>query len=234
MVDEYARQLQVAQPQGPYYLGGWSLGGNLALQVAAVLEEQGAEVAFVGCIDAPPPLRVTAFWEREKSLSPIAEPAAISDTLVDRRVALLAVMFPDAAQAIAHAWRDVEHGGATAAQQWAMFCEWADAFLGETFTSLRSELQQGGELDVSWALKLALDERLKEADYVSIAAPVSCWWAAQSKSEVDRHIIGTALEAGIGHGVEASVVIDTTHDKIVHNPEFIASFVSAVKRVIRK
>ena len=234
MVDEYARQLQVAQPQGPYYLGGWSLGGNLALQVAAVLEEQGAEVAFVGCIDAPPPLRVTAFWEREKSLSPIAEPAAISDTLVDRRVALLAVMFPDAAQAIAHAWRDVEHGGATADQQWAMFCEWADAFLGETFTSLRSELQQGGELDVSWALKLALDERLKEADYVSIAAPVSCWWAAQSKSEVDRHVIGTALEAGIGHGVEASVVIDTTHDKIVHNPEFIASFVSAVKRVIRK
>ena len=143
-------------------------------------------------------------------------------------------MFPDAAQAITHAWQDIEHAGVAADQQWAVFCDWADSSLGETFTRLRSELQQGGELDVSWALKLTLDERLKEADYVRIAAPVSCWWAAQSKSEVDRQVISTALEEGIGHGVQASVVIDTTHDKIVHNPEFIASFVSAVKRVIRK
>ena len=233
MVDEYARQIQAVQPQGPYYLGGWSLGGNLALQVAAFLEEQGAEVAFVGCIDAPPPLRVKAFWDREKPSIPAAELLATSDTFLERRVELLAVMFPDAAQAITHAWQDIEHAGVAADQQWAVFCDWADSSLGETFTRLRSELQQGGELDVSWALKLTLDERLKEADYVRIAAPVSCWWAAQSKSEVDRQVISTALEEGIGHGVQASVVIDTTHDKIVHNPEFIASFISAVKRARR-
>jgi len=77
-------------------------------------------------------------------------------------------------------------------------------------------------------LKLTLDERLQDADYVRIAAPVSCWWAAQSKSEWDRQVISTALEEGIGHGIDASVVIDTTHDRIVDNPEFIASFVAAL------
>jgi amino acid adenylation domain-containing protein len=227
MVEEYAEQIQAAQPQGPYYLGGWSLGGNLALQVAAYLEARGAEVAFVGCIDAPPPLHVTAFWDREKPLAPVI---AVEG---DRRVELLTVMFPDAAQAIHQAWQDIEHSGAAPDQQWSALCDWADGALGETFSSLRKELQQGGELEVSWALKLTLDERLKEAVYLPIAAPVSCWWAAQSKSEVDRQVIGRALEEGIGHGIAASVVIDTTHDRIVDNPEFVASFVAELKRAVR-
>ncbi len=226
MVEDYARQIQAAQPEGPYYLGGWSLGGNLALQVAAYLEARGAEVAFVGCIDAPPPLRVKAFWDRDK---PAAGLPAAGETLVDRRVELLTVMFPDAAQAITHAWQDIQHSAVAADQHWPALCEWADLALGETFASLRDELQQGGELEVSWALKLTLDERLKDADYVRIDAPVSCWWAAQSKPEPVRQVIRTALEEGIGHGVEASVVIDTTHDRIVDNPEFVASFVCALQ-----
>ncbi len=230
MVETYARQIQVAQPQGPYYLGGWSLGGNLALQVAGYLEARGAEVAFVGCIDAPPPQHVKAYWDRDK---PAAGLPAAGDTVLDRRVELLTVMFPDAAHAIAQAWQDIQHSGAVADQQWAALCEWADSALGETFISLRNELQEGGELEVSWALKLALDERLKDADYVPIAAPVSCWWAAQSKSEHDRQVISRALEAGVGHGLEASVVIDTTHDRIVDNPAFIDSFVSALKGIRR-
>jgi len=229
MVEDYARQIQAAQPQGPYYLGGWSLGGNLALQVAAYLEARGAEVAFVGCIDAPPPLHVKAFWDRDKPLTPV-----VGETLVDRRVELLTVMFPDAAQAITQAWQDIEHSAVAADQHWTALCDWADSALGETFASLRNELQQGGELEVSWALKLTLDERLQDADYVRIAAPVSCWWAAQSKSERDRQVISTALEEGIGHGIDASVVIDTTHDRIVDNPEFIASFVSVLKGARRR
>ncbi len=224
MVEDYGQQILAAQPQGPYYLGGWSLGGNLALQVAGYLEARGAEVAFVGCIDAPPPLHVTAFWAREKP-----QVATVGESLVERRVELLTVMFPDAAQAIAQAWEDIEHSGTEADQHWPALCEWAESALGETFASLRTELQQGGELEVSWALKLTLDERLKDAAYVPIVAPVSCWWAALSKSEADRQVIRTALEAGVGHGVAASVVVETSHDRIVDNPDFVASFVEALK-----
>jgi amino acid adenylation domain-containing protein len=225
MVEDYARQILVTQPGGPYYLAGWSLGGNLSLQVAAYLEARGADVAFLGCIDAPPPMRVKAFWDRDKWLKPAVESLGPGD----KRVELLTVMLPESAQAITQAWQDIEHAGTAADQQWKAFCEWAHLALGEVFVSLRDELRQGGELEVSWALKHMLDERLKDADYSPIAAPVSCWWAAQSKSANDRHVICSALEEGIGHGVHASVVIDTTHDRIVDNPEFIASFVSALK-----
>lgn len=225
MVEDYTRQILASQPQGPYYLAGWSLGGNLALQVAARLEALEASVAFLGCIDAPPPMYVKAFWDRDKSLKPVVESPAAGD----KRVELLTVMFPESAEAITQAWQDIEHSGAAADQQWEALCEWAETALGEVFVSLRNELHQGGELEVSWALKRTLDERLKDAAYARLAAPVSCWWAAQSKSASDRQVICTALEEGIGHGVDASVVIDTTHDRIVDNPEFVASFVAALK-----
>ncbi|CAN7333611.1 amino acid adenylation domain-containing protein [Phenylobacterium sp. LjRoot225] len=43
------------QPQGPYHLLGYSLGGSLAHGVAARLEAQGEAVAFLGLFDTYPP-----------------------------------------------------------------------------------------------------------------------------------------------------------------------------------
>ncbi|EOX0177403.1 pyoverdine non-ribosomal peptide synthetase PvdD, partial [Pseudomonas aeruginosa] len=62
MVAEYAEQLLQEHPEGVFNLAGWSLGGNLAMDVAARLEQRGRQVAFVGWIDAPAPVRVEAFW----------------------------------------------------------------------------------------------------------------------------------------------------------------------------
>ncbi|HEU5469676.1 MAG TPA: amino acid adenylation domain-containing protein [Actinophytocola sp.] len=50
MVDGYADLIRSVQPDGPYRLGGWSLGGLVALRVA---ERLGAEVSFVALLDAP-------------------------------------------------------------------------------------------------------------------------------------------------------------------------------------
>ncbi|MGQ7958693.1 non-ribosomal peptide synthetase [Pseudomonas sp. SP16.1] len=48
----YVEQLRRQQPQGPYHLLGWSLGGLLALSAAAQLERAGQEVAFLGIVDS--------------------------------------------------------------------------------------------------------------------------------------------------------------------------------------
>ncbi len=48
----YIERLQQTQPQGPYYLGGWSSGGVLAMEAAAQLEAQGKEVACLVIFDA--------------------------------------------------------------------------------------------------------------------------------------------------------------------------------------
>ncbi|MDO9002948.1 MAG: amino acid adenylation domain-containing protein, partial [Aquabacterium sp.] len=55
MADDYVAMLRAAQPQGPYALLGWSLGGALAAMVAARLEAQGQAVAFLGLVDTHVP-----------------------------------------------------------------------------------------------------------------------------------------------------------------------------------
>lgn len=52
MAREYALALREHQPEGPYYLLGWSMGGVIAVAVASELERVGQEIAFVGLLDA--------------------------------------------------------------------------------------------------------------------------------------------------------------------------------------
>ena len=43
------------QPHGPYYLGGWSMGGVLAFLAAEQLEREGEEIALLAQFDSPAP-----------------------------------------------------------------------------------------------------------------------------------------------------------------------------------
>ena len=52
MAESYLPLLGEIQPEGPYRLFGFSLGGFIALETAALLEGQGDVVAFVGLADA--------------------------------------------------------------------------------------------------------------------------------------------------------------------------------------
>jgi thioesterase domain-containing protein/acyl carrier protein len=51
----YVRELRRAQPQGPYRLGGWSMGGLIAFEMARQLERGGHPLDLVALIDALPP-----------------------------------------------------------------------------------------------------------------------------------------------------------------------------------
>jgi thioesterase domain-containing protein len=52
MAADYVQIIRQTQPEGPYHLLGWSLGGTLAVMVATLLEAEGQEVAFLGLIDS--------------------------------------------------------------------------------------------------------------------------------------------------------------------------------------
>ncbi|MEW1739735.1 alpha/beta fold hydrolase, partial [Nocardia beijingensis] len=54
----YVREIRAVQPEGPYHLLGWSLGGVLAHAVAVQLQEQGQRVAVLAMMDSS--LRVAA------------------------------------------------------------------------------------------------------------------------------------------------------------------------------
>ncbi|HEX4147968.1 MAG TPA: thioesterase domain-containing protein, partial [Pirellulales bacterium] len=52
MAAHYIRAMRKVQPAGPYHLGGWSLGGNIAFEMACQLREQGDEVGLLALLDA--------------------------------------------------------------------------------------------------------------------------------------------------------------------------------------
>ena len=51
MAADYCQMIRRIQPEGPYHLLGWSLGGTLAAMVAAFLEADAQAVAFLGLVD---------------------------------------------------------------------------------------------------------------------------------------------------------------------------------------
>jgi thioesterase domain-containing protein len=54
MARDYADQIRMTQPEGPYHLLGWSLGGNIAFAVAEELERRGQQVGLLVVMDAAP------------------------------------------------------------------------------------------------------------------------------------------------------------------------------------
>lgn len=50
----YVRELIAAQPEGPYYVGGWSAGSTIALEMAQQLKATGRHVALLVLLDGAP------------------------------------------------------------------------------------------------------------------------------------------------------------------------------------
>ncbi|MBL8279108.1 MAG: AMP-binding protein, partial [Pelomonas sp.] len=51
----YVNEVRAVQPDGPYRLGGWSAGGNIAYEMARQLIDAGATVSLLALIDSAPP-----------------------------------------------------------------------------------------------------------------------------------------------------------------------------------
>ncbi len=70
MAKSYIQFIKTIQPQGNYKLGGWSLGGNIALEMANLLKQEGNEVDSLILIDSFPKTQYqwlkTTFAEKQK------------------------------------------------------------------------------------------------------------------------------------------------------------------------
>ncbi len=54
LASEYVERIMAVQPQGPYHLGGWSVGGIIAHAMAVHLRRLGREVGLLAVLDAYP------------------------------------------------------------------------------------------------------------------------------------------------------------------------------------
>ncbi|WP_438019494.1 amino acid adenylation domain-containing protein [Sorangium sp. So ce315] len=95
MAEAYCEELRRVQPEGPYLLGGWSMGGVVAFEMARALERSGRRVAGVVLLDAylppfdepgdelPPLAQFAADLARLSGASVAAAPADLGDGALD-------------------------------------------------------------------------------------------------------------------------------------------------------
>ncbi|MBD2741503.1 non-ribosomal peptide synthetase [Coleofasciculus sp. FACHB-1120] len=64
MATYYIDALRVVQPNGPYFLGGWSFGGLVAFEMAQQLQKAGHKVALLAVLDTSAPVsnNKPSFW----------------------------------------------------------------------------------------------------------------------------------------------------------------------------
>ena len=55
MAAAYVKDLRVVQPHGPYYLGGYCFGGNVAFEMARQLSSAGEKIALLALMNCAPP-----------------------------------------------------------------------------------------------------------------------------------------------------------------------------------
>jgi len=71
MAAHYVKELREFQPEGPYYLGGRSLGGTIAFEMARQLNAQGQEVALLALLDSYPVGHAKLAARRDSSKSEV-------------------------------------------------------------------------------------------------------------------------------------------------------------------
>jgi aspartate racemase len=73
MAAHYIQALQTVQPRGPYLLGGWSMGGVVAFEMAQQLHAQGQRVALLALLDGRIPTPDETFPEEDSEAILLAE-----------------------------------------------------------------------------------------------------------------------------------------------------------------
>jgi amino acid adenylation domain-containing protein len=68
MAKEYLAEMQAVQPAGPYLLGGWSMGGLVAFEMARQLEAQNQTVALLALIDSHLPSQERKMKQDDESV----------------------------------------------------------------------------------------------------------------------------------------------------------------------
>ena len=73
LASSYIEKIKKIQPNGPYCIAGWSLGGVIAFEITLQLEKLGEKVSFLGLIDASGPQRERQNYEIKEELENVPD-----------------------------------------------------------------------------------------------------------------------------------------------------------------
>jgi thioesterase domain-containing protein len=84
MARRYVDRIRTVQPTGPYHLLGWSFGGLVAHEMAAMLQRDGEDVALLALLDAYPAVASGGSATFDSLGLPPSDLAALGSDYVDR------------------------------------------------------------------------------------------------------------------------------------------------------
>lgn len=205
MAQDYVQAIRRVQPQGPYHLLGWSLGGALAVEMARLLREAGEPVAFLGLVDPFVPGVGAATGEAQHA------------DLDSGFARYLAELFGDVPLAAVQARiAEARREGCSDAELIEGVLAWAVAqSRGDAPRIEQGDIAQGFAV-MRHLNGLTANCTLKPCD----VAP-QCWWSSEV-AEVSM-AAQTALERGIGVQAHSRQEIEGSHAGIVREPVFLRS-----------
>ena len=208
MAERYYRTMLQAQPEGPYFLLGWSLGGALSMALAHRLEEAGERVAFVGLLDTYVPGNEVAEDQWSSSQA--------QQTLREHLGMLLVSASPTALDNCIARLRDSKPA------QWPQqFSQWL-----ATQSVEGAVADSAAQLLHAWAVEQHLRELCWGYQLPALHVPVHSWWASEPAGRAQ------ALESGLAACVEFahSETVAADHLTIVREPSFLQSLPALLGR----
>nr|WP_276330896.1 non-ribosomal peptide synthetase [Stutzerimonas kirkiae] len=205
MASDYAQYIRQVQSYGPYRLMGWSLGGILAVLVAAELEQQGQEVEFLSVIDSfiPPETEINEDAHGEER-----------DWQHDLQGFIYSLYGRMAEEIPLALWDKVSEPALKPL---------ADFFSGLDLTSGSPSGGEAREFDAEdLAQAFIVGMRLKSLSARTLSIPmlkavVNVWWARDESHARHRRFESTlSMEA-------VSSCIDTDHYSILRHSDFLAA-----------
>ncbi|SOD20611.1 non-ribosomal peptide synthetase [Nitrosomonas ureae] len=202
MAEDYCGMIQAVQPEGPYHLVGWSLGGTLAALMAAILEANNQIITFLGLIDPYVPgveLLQSDDWRQDFfDFVSVAIPGAASDDDL-KDVLASQSMVVESKQAVVDLLEKVLSIRQARIQ-----------------TGKHTEIQDYADLGVEELAHIFLVARhlkmlsLQTNALNPLHSDAICWWAATRETN-DRHALESQLKPAKIHSME----INTDHFDIV-------------------
>ncbi|MNI51169.1 Dimodular nonribosomal peptide synthase [compost metagenome] len=222
MIDDYSAQIIDTQPHGPYRLMGWSLGGAIAMDVAASLERQGHEVSFLGLVDTTLPDRDLPADLPRKPLEEDNPNHLSPENELLAALEVFSLMFAHLEEAAS------AYVAANPGTDLKAFYRWASAQTATGEQEMIATLE-GIKQEIMNAQAYAIHDRLVEA-FDAFSLPMlkvqaSCWWSLSHKTlEQVLHSEQVLKAHSVTGQLQGSIHSPLPHRSMIYSEGLLDSF----------
>ncbi|VVM72373.1 Linear gramicidin synthase subunit B [Pseudomonas fluorescens] len=222
MIADYTRQIIDKQADGPYRLMGWSIGGSIAMDIAAELERQGREVSFLGLVDTTLPDSLLPADLPRKPLEEENPEYFSAQNELATAVEMFSLMFAHLHEPAARFLAENPQTDLKAFYQWAsQQAATSEQKMVATLDAIKQEIMNAQAFEIH-------DRLVKSYDAFTLPTlkvEASCWWSLSHKTlEQVLHSEQVLREHTVSGRLQGSVHSTLPHRSMIYGESLLESF----------